>query len=189
VLLAIGRQEFQKGFDVLLEAVERIRRSRSGLRLVIAGRQGSETAAIERSIQRLGLTETVRLLGHRSDVADLLCGSDVFILPSRREGSPGALIEAMAMGVPSVASDLGSVREVAGRPPVVRLVPPEDPDVLALEVERVLSSPRRSASLGARARARFLGHYTLDSMSNGMLAFYERTVAECSRARSGMRVA
>jgi glycosyltransferase involved in cell wall biosynthesis len=185
VLLAIGRQEFQKGFDVLLEAVGRIRRSRSGscLRLLIAGRQGSETATMDRSIQQLGLTETVRLLGHRSDVPELLCGSDVFILPSRREGSPGALIEAMAMGVPSVASDLVSVREVAGCPPVVRLVPPEDPDALAREVESVLSSPHRSASLGARARERFLGHYTLESMSSGMLAFYERSLAESSGAR------
>jgi len=177
VLLAVGRQEYQKGYDVLLDAVAKLRPVRSTLRVLIAGRPGNATTTIEDRIQATGgLHETVRLLGHRTDVPELLSAADLFVLSSRREGSPGALIEAMAMGVPSVASDLDSVREVAGTPPTVRLVPTEDSTALSEEIEKLLSSPRRSAALGMRARERFLAHYTLDSMTSGMIAFYERTM-------------
>jgi glycosyltransferase involved in cell wall biosynthesis len=182
VLLAVGRQEYQKGYDVLLDAVAKLQPARPSLRLLIAGRPGNATTTIERRIQAMGgLHETVRLLGHRTDVPELLSGADVFVLSSRREGSPGALIEAMATGVPSVASDLDSVRELAGNPPTIRLVPTNDPCALSGEIERLLSSPRSSAALGMRARERFLAHYTLDSMTSGMIAFYERTLAMPSR--------
>lgn len=183
VVLALGRHEYQKAFDVLLLAAGLLRRSHPSLRVLIAGRAGSTTAELDRSIEDLGLAGIVRFLGHRDDVPDLLCAADVFVLPSRREGSPGSLIEAMALGVPCVASDIPSVREVAGSPPVVRLVPPEEPEALATAVGDLLRDRVAASELGAHARARFQTCYALDPSVRALTGVYERALADAARGR------
>ena len=82
--------------------------------LLIAGRPGNATRELEALIESTALGNSVRLLGHRSDVADLLCAADVFVFPSLFEGFGGALLEAATLAVPIVASNIPSTREVLG---------------------------------------------------------------------------
>jgi glycosyltransferase involved in cell wall biosynthesis len=187
VLLAVGRQEYPKGFDLLLEVAGILRRDYPSLHVLIAGKRGAATLGLERRVHELDLSPVVRFLGHRSDVPELLSASNVFALPSRREGSPGALIEAMALGVPSVAADIPAVREVVGSPPVALLAPAEQPTAFAAAVGRILSDGGLASDLGSRARKRFLDYYTVDSVAEAMLGIYERVLDSQESPTSPLR--
>nr|MDJ0953260.1 glycosyltransferase [Acidimicrobiia bacterium] len=114
MVLAAARHFHSKGLDVLACAFPAVVDRFPSARLIIAGRNGPATPDIERIVQDGGVAEATEFLGYRNDVPDLMCAADVFALPSRVEGSPGALIEAMALCVPAVASDIPSVRELVG---------------------------------------------------------------------------
>lgn len=167
VVLAVARHEHQKGLDVLLDALDTLRRSHPTARVVVAGSPGRATAALGERAAALG-PDAVHLLGARPDVADLLAAADVAVLPSRREGFPGAALEAMAVGVPLVASDLATVRAAVGNPPTARLVPAGDPAAWAAAVAWVLDEPEAAAELAARARARFLAEFTTEAVAGRM---------------------
>jgi glycosyltransferase involved in cell wall biosynthesis len=114
LILAIGRHEHQKGFDVVLEAMPMVRRSCPSAVLRIAGKEGRATPMLVAAATASGLDPDDVLLGERTDVPDLLCAADLFVLPSRREGMPGALIEAIALEAPVLTSDLPVVHELLG---------------------------------------------------------------------------
>ncbi len=167
VLLAVARHEHQKGLDVLLDATALLRQSHPGVWIVVAGSPGRATNALQTRAVALG-PGTVHLLGARPDVADLLAAADVAVLPSRREGFPGAALEAMAVGVPLVASDIATVRAAVGEPPTAHLVPVDDPAALAEAVSGVLDDPDHAADLARRARDRFMAEFTTEVMARRM---------------------
>jgi glycosyltransferase involved in cell wall biosynthesis len=175
LVLAVGRHEYQKGFDVLLRAMAQLRTQRPDVRLVVAGRSGNVTTALETLIGELGLGGTVELLGVRDDVAELLCAADLFAFPSRWEGSPGALIEAMALEAPIVATDIAPIVEVAGDDVCARLVRPDDASALAAAMFETLAGDGRAARVAA-ARERFLTRFTIDRVAEEMVAFYGRAL-------------
>lgn len=176
LVVATARHEFQKGLDVLVEAFGDVVRREPRARLVIAGREGSETVRLRSIGEAKHLGEKVQLLGGRDDVPDLLSACDVFVLPSRWEGAPGALLEAMALEAPIVASDLRPVRELVGNEQCARLVPPDRPDALAEAIVAIASDPDSASARTAVARSRFLERYTVERAVEGMLAFYERAL-------------
>jgi glycosyltransferase involved in cell wall biosynthesis len=177
LLVAVGRQEYQKGHETLLEAMYLLRDTHPDAVLVIAGREGSVTPMLLERCRSLGLEDTVRLVGHRDDVPDLLAAADVFVLASRYEGLPGALIEAMALGIPAVASDIDSVRAVATAEETALLVPADTPAAFADAIRQLLADPARAAALGARGRSVFERRFTLEASAAGMLAFYQRLLS------------
>ena len=140
-LLNVARQEPQKGQLDLVDAFARIAQSCPRAVLLIAGNRGASTPLLDARIRALGLDRRVQLLGHRDDVGDLLVAADVFAFPSIFEGLGAALIEAMALGLPIVASDLPAVREVTGDGEVALLVPPGDPEALAAALQQILGRP------------------------------------------------
>lgn len=176
VIVGVGRQEFQKGHVTLLGAARYLLAERPDLLVLVCGRAGAATPAIRAAAAPLG--SAVRLLGHRDDVPDILAAADVFAFPSRFEGLGGSVLEAMAMQLPIVASDIPAVRETVSDTAV--LVPPDDDAALALEIGAVLADSGRRAALGEAARRRFLAHYTLDQVADRMIALY-REVAERPR--------
>ena len=144
VVLAVGRQERQKGFDLLLEAMPGIRSEVPDAQLLVAGRRGSASDALENQVSRLGLDGSVRWLGHRSDIPDLLAACDVMVFPSRWEGLGSAVIEAIMLETPVVCSDLAVLREVVGAAHAtacVGLVDSEEPASLAAAVVERLQAP------------------------------------------------
>ena len=171
-VLAAARQEPEKGFDVLLEAAASMRSSVPELRVFVAGRPGVHTPALESQWRRLGLEATVTFLGHRDDLAELMCAADVFAFPTRREGLPGTLIEAMALEIPIVASDIANVREVVGAH--ARLFTMDDAEGLAESLVTVLLDQESCRADTAAARVRFESQFTIERAAAGMISFFER---------------
>lgn len=181
LIVAAARQEHQKGLDVLLEAMPRVIAQVPDACLVIAGREGNQTPVLKGLLERHRLGSAVRLLGARSDVADLLCAADVFAFPSRFEGLGSVLLEAMALEAPVVATELPPVAETLRAHAL--LVPPEEPVALATALREALSVPDAARERAVAARRRFLEHYTIEAVAEEMIAFYERALGRKSQGR------
>lgn len=158
-LLFVGLLVERKGVDVLLRALARSARDTPGgpVRLTVVG-DGPHRAGLEGLRDTLGLHDRVDFLGFRSDVAHLMAKHDAFVLPARMEQQPLVLIEAMAVGLPVVATDVGGVADMLGGRG--RLVPPDDVDALAAAVTELVHSDgtdraRAAAELSRYAQARF----------------------------------
>ena len=156
LLVAAGRLARQKGFDLLLEALPAVLAVHPGVLLWIAG-DGPEGPALSAQRDRLGLQGCVRFLGERDDLAAVFAAADGFVLPSRSEGSPYVLLEAMALGVPVVAAAVGGVSGMLGSAAQAALVAPGDSGALAGAILRLLQFPegaRQRAESGAGVRRR-----------------------------------
>jgi glycosyltransferase involved in cell wall biosynthesis len=150
--LAVGSLDPQKDHEGLLRAAARLRERHPCLRIAIAG-DGPLRESLRRVSHGMALEDTVCWLGLRTDVPDLLVASDAFVLSSRWEGSPNALLEALAAAVPVVATDVGGVRELVQNGRSGFLVPPGDVDALATTMERVMNLTREERQqMGRRGR-------------------------------------
>ncbi len=176
VVLAAARHEYQKGLDTLVRAIPEIARHEPKARLYLAGRSGNQTAELAELIRAQGIGDLVHLLGARTDVADLLCAADVFVLPSRWEGFGSVLVEAMALRAPIVASDLAPVREAVGDEGVAKLVPADRPSELSDAVVATLRDAAGRASMADRGYERFRQHFTIDRVTSDMARFYRRAL-------------
>jgi glycosyltransferase involved in cell wall biosynthesis len=177
LLLAVARQEYQKGLDVLLRALPDVQAEFPRARLMVAGREGNQTAALYELAAELRLGAGVTFLGARSDVADLLCAADLFVLPTRREGFPGAVLEAMALEAPIVATSIPTVSEAVVQGEHALLVRPDDAENLARTIVTALASPEETEQRAKAALARFHDNFTIDRAADGMVGFYEATLA------------
>jgi glycosyltransferase involved in cell wall biosynthesis len=183
VLLTAGRQEFQKGQRFLVEALAALKTELPNAVMLLAGREGSASTAIQRAISSLSVGSAVRMLGHRDDVPELMAASDLFVLPSLWEGLGGVLIEAMAMELPIVASDLEAVREATDDGEAAVLVPAQNAGALASAIVRLARSRQLRDELARRGRELFESRYTLERSARGMLNIFERAASQ--RATAG----
>jgi len=158
----VGRLSPEKGPDVLLSAAARID---AAIQLSFVG-EGRERPALETRAQEMGVGSRVTWHGAVPDAARLLAAFDVLVLSSRTDGTPIVLFEAMAAGVPIVASAVGGMPELLTAADAV-LVPPDDPAALAESIARVLLSPAasgsRAAAAGRRLEKRFASGPWLDA--------------------------
>lgn len=146
----VGRLTAEKGADVLVEAVARLGDVPVSVSVIGDGR---ERGPLEQRARELGIADRIAWHGLVADAAGLYRAFDVFVLSSRTEGTPIALFEAMAAGVPVVATHVGGVPDVVS-PGEALLVPAEDPDALASAIRAVLEDPAAAAARAAAARAR-----------------------------------
>ena len=135
---------------------------------------------LDRLSRELPHGSRVHFLGFRDDVAALSALFDVFVLPSEIEGLSLALLEAMARGLPCIATDAGGNREVLADGAGI-VVPPRDPDALCMELTRVLASSDRGRDMGARARRRVLAEYDVTRTIERTESLYERLRSERPR--------
>src|SRR6185503_7192391 len=133
---------------------------------------GDLRAEVEATARTLGIADRVRMLGWRRDLDVINAATDVFLLTSRNEGTPVALIEAMASAVPGVSTDVGGVKDVIAAPELGARVPDGDAGALAAESVRYLADPALRRDTGVRARAEVLGRYNLDRLIRDILALY-----------------
>lgn len=172
VLVAtIGRLAPVKGHAVLLEAVATLKERCPRARYAIVG-GGPERPGLEEQVRRLGLDAQVQILGERQDVLQLLLASDLFVLPSLSEALPQALLEAMAAGVPCVATDVGGVSDVLVPGQAGWLVPPGNAAALAAALGDALGDPVRAAEYGAAGRARVKASFAMEARLNRLEALY-----------------
>jgi glycosyltransferase involved in cell wall biosynthesis len=137
----------------------------------IAG-DGPDRAALESRAAQLGVSSRVRFLGHRRDVPALLAVADLFVLPSLYEGFPLSVLEAMAAGVPVVATAVGGTDELVSSD-TGTLVAPADPRALADGIRTVLADREGAARRAASARDHVLATHSAAAMVASMSALYE----------------
>jgi len=141
VILAVGRLTDQKAFDVLIQAFSHVRKNRSA-RLLILG-EGENRSALEILIKQLGLEKDVSLMGFVQNPYPYMAHASLFVLPSRWEGLPTVLVEALYLGAPIVATDCpGGSREILQDGKFGSLVPVDDPLILAKAIEGKMSDRR-----------------------------------------------
>ena len=174
VLGAVGRVEPQKRFDLLIDTFARLSASRPHLHLVIAG-DGSRRSEIEARRAALnGLAARVHLLGQRSDVAALHHAFDLFVQSSDYEGTPNAVLEAMALETPIVATSAGGTAEIAHDGEHAVIVPIGDGEALARGVAGLLDDPARRRALAVAARARVEGELSFATRLRHIERVYDR---------------
>lgn len=170
VVLAVGRLKAPKDFSTLLQALARL--EAGTYRALIAG-DGPEREQLESEARHLGLASSVEFLGERNDIPNLILSSDLFVLSTRSEGLPMSVLEAMAAGLPVVASEVGGIPELVDAKTGL-LVPPEDSAALANAVEKLIADPGLRARLGAAGRARAEERFDLESWGREHIGLYER---------------
>ena len=190
VLLCVGRQEFQKGHGDLLQAFDALAGDQPHALLLLAGRRGAASVALGDKLRTLRSASRVRDLGHRDDVPDLMACADVLVLPSRYEGLGGVLIEAMALELPIVATDLPPVREVVDNGGNALLVPPGDSDAMAAAIASLAEDPVRRSRFAKRGVEIFRSRFSLERSVDETAAMYRCAVARkrqraSARSRSG----
>jgi glycosyltransferase involved in cell wall biosynthesis len=175
---SVGCLAPRKDQGTLLEALARLDARGVAYRCALVG-DGPDRAALEAQVARLGLGERVRFLGERPDVERLLPALDLFVLSSREEGIPNALLEAMAAGRASVATAVGGTPEVMEDGVSGWLVPPHDADALAAALADALARPAEAARRAAAARAAAEA-MSIDGMARRHEDFYARVAGRIS---------
>jgi glycosyltransferase involved in cell wall biosynthesis len=187
LILAVARHHHIKGLDTLVAAFAAVRRAYPEGVLFVAGREGPATDTLRSQLLDLGIESSVILAGQRDDVPDLLTAADVFVIPSRVEGSPGALIEAMALNVPTVASDIPSIREVVGSPPVALLFELDDDKSLADGIVQLLDDKDLGSELATAAHRRFVAQFTMERVARQMMGVYSKALTRRGAGESPAR--
>jgi sugar transferase (PEP-CTERM/EpsH1 system associated) len=172
----IGRLVPVKHHTSLIEAVALLRDRGRAVTALIAG-DGPLRAELEASIDAKGLRDRVLLLGHRSDPELVLAALDIFVLPSLSEGLSNTILEAMATGLPVVATAVGGNDELVEHDVTGLLVPASDSPALAAALDRLLASERARAAMGAAALARARGAFSIDTMVENYARVYLESVA------------
>jgi glycosyltransferase involved in cell wall biosynthesis len=164
---AVGRLTYQKAPEDFVTAISALRR-RDVVGVWIGG--GERAGATARLARTAG--QRIVLCGDRSDVADLLPAFDVFALPSRYEGLPTAIAEAMVAGVPVVATAVNAVADLVEPGVTGLLVPPERPDLMASAVRYLLDSPAEAARMAKAARSRIGARYGVPALCAALARAY-----------------
>jgi glycosyltransferase involved in cell wall biosynthesis len=171
VIGVVTRMRVRKGVEEFLRAMELGRERCPGAQAAVAGE-----VTLDEELQRLvdgsGLGKDLHLLGRRSDMPEVLSAFDVFVLSSHDEGMSNAILEAMSMELPVVATDVGGTAEVVRHGKSGLLVPPKDPLLLAQAMMEVLGDPSRSRAMGRLGRQIVVDAFSARSMVRQMETLY-----------------
>ena len=172
VYCTVGRLEQTKGQEILLQAFAVVYRKHPDSWLVLAGK-GKLERQLRNIATELNIQEHVLFLGHRSDVPEILKACDVFVLPSIAEGLPSALLEAMATGMPVIASKVGGVSEILASPGLGIMVPSKSVEALSGAMETMINMDETErAETGRVLRMRVLEQFTEEKMISAMVGQY-----------------
>lgn len=170
-IITVGNLIPYKGHADLLAAFKSVADDSRNVRLFLVGEDRGIQAALEQSAAGLSVSDRVHFLGRRSDVPSLLMAMDLYVMASHEEGSSNALLEAMAAGLPIVATEVGGNRESLDDGLAGILVPPHDPPALSLAINKLLADDAGRARLAANAKARAL-KYSVPEMVDAHIALY-----------------
>ncbi len=174
-IVYVGRLDQQKGVDVLLDAAPSFLARLPEHDLLVVG-DGRWRDRLEKQAATSGAAQRIHFCGFRSDVPEILAASELLVLPSRWEGMPNVLLEAMASGLPVVASDVEGVAEVLGPLAAEQTVPPLDTGALASHIAGILEHRAAAERLGAANRARVEQHYSLDAVIDAYERLYRSLI-------------
>lgn len=173
----VARLVAEKGYEEAFAAARLVAERIPEARFVFIGGFEDKHDAIQRdALERAGIAHVAQFLGHRTDVEQLYAAMDVFMLPSHREGFPRAVMEAAAMGLPCVVTDVRGCRQCVEPGVTGLMVPARDPQALAAALERLLRSPEERARMGAASRAKAVREFDESRIIAALLAAYRRLV-------------
>jgi glycosyltransferase involved in cell wall biosynthesis len=177
LILAVGRLSKEKAHIDLIAAFSGLRKSTPAVnaKLMIVG-EGPERRRLEAAADSFGCRERVVFTGQSSEVWPFYSAADVFVLPSHSEGSPNVLLEAMAGGIPIVATEVGGVPEMVEQNQSALLVPANDPPALAAAIVRVLIDGELAQRLTTNASALVATRYTLEDYVRSLVEIYRQVV-------------
>jgi L-malate glycosyltransferase len=176
VILQVARLDPLKDHVTALRTLERVVQQRPDARLLVAG-EGPELPTIQAAVAHLGLQRQVRLLGLRTDVPRLLAAADLFLLTSVSEGIPLTVIEAMAAGLPVVATPVGAIAVAIEDGKSGLLVPVRDAGALEAALRRLIEDAALRQALGAAARARVESVFAFEAVVARLAAIYDELLA------------
>ncbi|HEY0738377.1 MAG TPA: glycosyltransferase family 4 protein [Herpetosiphonaceae bacterium] len=176
-----GRLVTEKGVNVLIDAWPRVLRAQPDAKLLLVG-DGDQREELEAQARQLGIAEQVIFAGGCADVAPYLRAADAFVLPSFAEGLPIALLEAMACGLPSVATAIGGTMRVLTDDVHGRLVPVSDPTALAQGLIEALGPSGQT--WGEQARQHVVAQYSLDVVADRYMEMYETIQPKLKRPQA-----
>lgn len=171
LICTVAELQLPKGVTTLVETMPKVLERFPDANLVVAG-EGAERQRLEQQMGELGVGAHVRLLGSIDNVAGLLGAADVFVQPGWSESFPYSILEAMGMGMPIVATDVGGVGEAVEDGVTGRLVPRQDSTAMAQAIVDLLAERDRAEMLGRAAKARMMSRFRLDRMVNETLGVY-----------------
>jgi glycosyltransferase involved in cell wall biosynthesis len=172
----------QKALEILIAAAERLRTRFPDIRVVVAG-SGPEEQRLRELAAARGVADVVLFLGLRHDIADVLAAFDVAVICSDFEGTPLAVVEYMAAGLPVVATPVGGVPQLVEEGTTGLFVPTRDPAALADAVAALIADPERRARMGASARKRQRAERDLSVTVRRVEELYEELFSRTRRAR------
>ena len=178
-IVAALRQE--KNLQLFLRSAALIRRQLPTARFVIVG-DGPERQTLEQTAAATGIHDSVHFLGARDDIPRLLSALDVFSLSSHNEANPVSILEAMSVGLPVVATRVGSVPETVRHDVTGYLVEPGDAEAAAARCLELMQDPPKARQMGSAGRREVLNRWTLDAMVAG----YEDLITEIYQRKCGM---
>lgn len=184
-VLTVANLRPEKGYDVLVDAAALVLQRFPDARFHCVG-GGPERSRIETRMAARGVAHAFSLLGPQDDVAARLSAADIFVLPSRTESMPNALLEAMAAGLPVVASAVGGIPEVIDEGRTGLLYRDNDPRSLADCLSQLMNDAAFADALGDRARHEAHSRYSIDTMVSAFASLYLRELQARGRARTEM---
>lgn len=167
----VARMSPPKDYPTLLRAFAGLRLRHPEVELFLVG-EGCDRPALESLVDQLGLGDTAHFMGFRADVHQILTKMDAFVLSSQWEGNPLSVMEAMAAGLPVVASSVGGIPELVTDGKEGFLVPSGDVEALQGRLEQLAGVPGLHLEMGSRARTRAVDHFSDHAMACGYLDYY-----------------
>lgn len=164
-----------KAHHVLIDAISLLAKDNHNFCLLLIG-DGSMKPGIEKKVHQLGLENMVFFLGERRDIPNILIDSDIFVLTSSWEGMPGVIMEAMAAGLPVVATDVGGMSELVKPEKTGILVPPNNPEKFALSMERLVKDKALQQEMGNAGFKRIREHFSLYPKVSELEMVYQKFV-------------
>jgi len=173
VIAGVGRLNSQKNFSLFLDVAAALSPRFPNLRFLLAG-EGPEEAMLREKALQLGLTDRIVFAGYIADTRQVYAAADILLMPSRFEGLPMTLLEAMAMNLPVVASKLDGIAEVIEEGREGYLVDSTDVTGFAERCAGLLDHPAKSSELATNARAKIEARFSVERMTSAVESSYDR---------------
>jgi glycosyltransferase involved in cell wall biosynthesis len=183
-IVTVANLRREKAHEVLLHAAARLAPRYRALRYLVVG-DGPRREELTTLTTSLGLDAQVTFVGHREDVPAILAQADLFVLPSRSEAFPNGAMEAMAAGLPVIASRVGGLLDLIEDGRTGILVPPSEPADLAAAIEQLVIDPERAFALGSAARDELARHYSFERMVHAFEDLYHTQMVAAESGNHG----
>lgn len=176
----VGRMVCDKGINELVEAFERLNKEYPDTRLLLVGPEERNLDPLKsETLSKIDNNKSIEAVGSRSDVRPWLAASDAFVLPSYREGFPNVVIEAGAMGLPSIVTDINGSREIIIEGRNGTVIPPHDVDALYEAMRRLVEHPGELSAMAAEARPLVASRYEQSYVRSCLKNFYKEILPDC----------